>query len=547
MSANILQLMLPHVDAHPNANVLRWTPKSAPAEEGQAEVALVQEQLTWRALLDRVEAASRGLSESGFERGDRALLFIPMSVDLYVAMFAVFRLGGVAVFLDAFARQTQLESCALLADPKAFFGSPEAHFLRSFLPNSLGKIPIQVVSGGASDGAVSMEELEHGTAPIPPMVEVEANETALVSFTTGSSGQPKGANRTHAFLRAQHKALAAELPWNAGACDMPAFPIFLLHNIACGLTTVIPAVNFTQPAKTDAPMALRQLLHGGIETASMSPALLEAVAKSAIEAGLQLPIRRMITGGAPIGPDQVRVFVQAAPECELLILYGSTEAEPIAHIRGKEMLKWIDEEPGFAAQEGVCVGHLSNQVDLKLLRLHRDPIVLKDEPLDSWASKAGDAGEVVVAGEHVCIDYYQNEAAFTENKISEDGRIWHRTGDVGRFDEKGRLWLIGRVHNAIRRDGHLHFPVRPEQILRGIEGLTSAAYVGLPDEELGERACVAWTAEAEADISASQIRKPLEEAGIPVDEIFYVERIPMDPRHNSKVNYSALREQLLSS
>jgi acyl-CoA synthetase (AMP-forming)/AMP-acid ligase II len=547
MSENVLQFMLNHVDSSPDSEVLRWTPTSVSPERGHSDKALPQASITWKALLNRVENASRGLAARGFQKGDKAILFVPMSVDLYVAMFAVFRLGGVAVFLDAFARQTQLENCAKLAQAKAYFGSPEAHFLRSFLPDSLGIIPIQVVSGGASNAAIPMATLEAGTGAIPRIAAVSPQDTALVSFTTGSSGQPKGANRTHGFLRAQHKALAAELPWQPGEEDMPAFPIFLLHNIACGITTVIPAVNFTQPSPTDAPMALRQLLHGTIATASMSPALLTEVAKAALDAGRTLPLRRMITGGAPIGPDQVRLFAQAAPDCELLLLYGSTEAEPIAHLRGKEMLHWLDCEPGFTAQAGVCVGTISAQVDLELIRIDRDPIVLGPKGLADWRTAIDEPGEIIVAGDHVSVDYYQNPEAFKENKIQESDRIWHRTGDVGRRDNKGRLWLVGRVHNAIRRNGALLFPVGPEMRLKRIPGIQNAAYIGLPHPELQEQACVVWTPEADTDPEAVEqaITKAFLEKDLILDQLIQIEKIPLDPRHNSKVDYTALRNALL--
>jgi acyl-CoA synthetase (AMP-forming)/AMP-acid ligase II len=548
MSDNVLEFMLQHVETSPQSEVLRWTAAGESPVQGQNKTPLKHHAITWKALMARVEKTSRGLAERGFSKGDKALLFVPMSVDLYVAMFAVFRLGGTAVFLDAFARQTQLENCAKLAGPRAFFGSPEAHFLRNFLPDTLGSIAIQVVAGGLSDGAITMEEIEAGDRPIPPMAQVDSQDTALVSFTTGSSGKPKGANRTHGFLRAQHKALATELPWQPGDTDMPAFPIFLLHNIACGITTTIPAINFTQPSPTDAPMALRQLLHSGIDTASMSPALLTQVAKEAIASGHTLGIRRMITGGAPIGHEQVRLFSQAAPKCELLLLYGSTEAEPIAHLTGKEMLDWLDSESGFAEEKGVCVGHISTQVDLQLIRIAHDPVILGDTGWKDWLVHQGDPGEIIVAGEHVSVDYYQNEQAFHENKIRENTRIWHRTGDVGRIDSAGRLWLIGRVHNAIRRAGKLLFPVEPEQRMQGIQGIQNAAYVGLPCEEKTEQACVAWIAEPEANTQSveSAIRQVLGQKNLPLDQVIRVEKIPLDPRHNSKVDYAALRIQLLA-
>lgn len=544
MNANVLRHLVPHTTTQPDREVLRWVPSSEPAEEGKIGTPLPHESICWAELMQRVEYASRGLAERGFQKGDRALLFIPMSVDLYVAMFAVFRLGGIAVFLDAFARQTQLEACAQLVQPKAFFGSPEAHILRAFLPNSIGSIPLQIVSGGASAGAVSFAELESSNGTIPPIAEVRAEDTALVTFTTGSSGTPKGANRTHGFLTAQHAALSAELPFDKNESDMPAFPIFLLHNIACGLTTVIPAVNFSQPSASDAHRVLRQILHESLQTASMSPALLEALCKLALSEGQTLPLRRLFTGGAPVGPELARLVQEAAPQSELLIFYGSTEAEPIAHISGQEMLHWMTSEANFSSEEGVCVGHLSELIQLALIPIQKTPVVLGENRLLDRQVQRGEVGEVVVAGNHVCTGYYHNPQAFLENKIEEQGCIWHRTGDLGRIDEKGRLWLVGRVHNAIQREGVLLFPVEPEQILKSTPGIAQAAYVGLPDDTLGESAWVVYTTENNAQPDPQALKRTLESAGFPVDRIQSTGKIPMDPRHNSKVDYPALREIL---
>ena len=546
MNANVLRHLLPHAEANPQAEVLRWVPASVPVEEGLLDTPLPHDSINWEDLLTRVEKASRGLSENGFKKGDRALLFIPMSVDLYVAMFAVFRLGGVAVFLDAFARQTQLEACAKLANPKAFFGSPEAHFLRSFLPETLGQIPIQIVSSGESDGALTFAQLEGGDGPIPSMALVSAEDTALVTFTTGSSGVPKGANRTHGFLSAQHHALATELPFEAGESDMPAFPIFLLHNIACGLTTVVPAVNFTQPAASDPHRVLRQLLHEDLHTASMSPALLESLSKLCIQQGKPLPLRRLFTGGAPVGPELVRLVEQAAPEADLLIFYGSTEAEPIAHISGREMLDWISTDSDFSNQEGVCVGHLSSLIQLALIPIQKGPVELGEDPMMTHHLSDGHVGEVVVAGDHVCTAYYENHQAFLDNKIREGERIWHRTGDLGRIDAKKRLWLVGRVHNAIHRNGRLLFPVGPEQILKRCPGVKQAAYLGIPNPKLGEETWAVITLEPDHSVNLERLKKELEDAGFPVDTMTTTEKIPMDPRHNSKVDYGKLRKGLLA-
>ena len=210
------------------------------------------------------------------------------------------------------------------------------------------------------------------------------------------------------------------------------------------------------------------------------------------------------------------------------------------------MLHWRNSEPHFSDQEGVCVGHLSDLIELALIPIQKTPVVLGDRPLADQHVRQGEVGEVVVTGDHVCTGYYQNQEAFTDNKIQEQDRIWHRTGDLGRFDEAGRLWLVGRVHNAIHRKGSLLYPVEPEQILKNTPGVAQAAYLGVPDDHLGESAWAVYTEEPGACVDSESLQAALRAAGFPVDRLLATAKIPMDPRHHSKVDYPALRELLLS-
>jgi len=553
---NVMALLERHLTARPDAVALRWVePEALRARPPGLEHGYDYEQITWRELDERIRYAAAGLWEIGLRPGDRALLFVPMSVDLYVAMFAVFRLGAVAVFLDSFARQHQLEACALQADPKAYFGNQEAHGLRMMLPEVLGRIPLQIVTGGLdAPGATRLDAVEKGgreNGRNVPVAEVAPETTALVTFTTGSSGAPKGANRTHGFLHAQHVALDRHIPYEADDSDVPAFPIFLLNNMAVGITTVIPAIDLARPADTDPERLLAQLMHGELPCATISPALIGHMARHALDHGVRLDaLRRMITGGAPVGPGLVRDLFAAAPNADLMILYGSTEAEPISHVTGRQMLAWLDEEPGFAEREGVCVGWVDDALRFRIVRLCRGPMELGEAGWGALDVARGEPGELLVAGEHVCRDYFRNEEAFARAKVQDGETVWHRTGDVGRLDEQGRLWLVGRVHNAILRDGRALFPVSPEQLLRDLPFVRQGAYVGLADAALGERACVAFStrrtvAEGEDPLARGEaVRKALEEAGVVADDVVCVERIPMDPRHHSKVDYDQLRALL---
>jgi len=420
------------------------------------------------------------------------------------------------------------------------------------LPDVLGAIPLQVVTGGLdAPGAQRLDEVEalgRRCGRQVPIADVTPETTALVTFTTGSSGTPKGANRTHGFLLAQHRALDAHVPYEPGDTDLPAFPIFLLNNMAAGITTVVPAIDLARPADTDPERVLAQLLHERLPCATISPSLLHRMSRFAAEHGVVLDgLRRMITGGAPVGPGLVRDFARAAPGAELLILYGSTEAEPMTHVTGEEMLRWLEEEPGFAEQEGVCVGRMAEGLAWRLVRLHKGPIRLGEAGWVEWDVAEGAPGELIVAGEHVCRDYFRNDEALSRAKAQDGDTVWHRTGDVGRLDEQGRLWLVGRVHNAILRGDATLFPVTPEEVLRGLDVVRQGAFVGLPDPELGERACAAFsTAEAPADAAeeaawCAVVREALEAAGVTVDDVRLVARVPMDPRHHSKVDYDRLR------
>ena len=159
---------------------------------------------------------------------------------------------------------------------------------------------------------------------------------------------------------------------------------------------------------------------------------------------------------------------------------------------------------------------------------------------------AGEVGELIAAGEHVCRDYYNNPEAFSRAKIRDtDGTIWHRTGDLARLDSKGYLWMVGRVHNTIQRAGQYIFPVRAELVLQKLPFVRQAAYLGQPDTKFGERtACVVVLDVPEQAHHRTEIERIMQKYDLPMDELHFVDAIPMDPRHHSKVEYDALRQQL---
>ena len=544
VSNNIISLLEAHAAAFGDRPALMWVDPRDAGGAAPGDKAPVHQSMGFAQLARDVESAAAGLSDAGIRAGDRVFIFLPMSPLLYVAMFAVQRLGAMAVFLGSWARREQLGACAAQVEPRGFIGAPPA-LQAAGKVKELAAIPVRAAAYGRMPGALSLEALAAagGTCPIHP---VESGDTALITFTTGSSGPPKGADRTHGFLYAQHRALDACIPYVDGDVDLPVFPIFSLNNVAAGVPTVLPAIDLAKPRRSDGAVLAAQIRATGATCCTLSPSLLKAVAQSALDAdggGPLTALRRVATGGATISPDMAGLIMAAAPGAELHILYGSTEVEPIAHLA----LKTPQEMPRADERGGVCVGELSRGLQFKLLRLSKEPVQLGPAGWEELLAPEGGPGELVVAGEHVCGGYYKNPEAFERAKIKDGETVWHRTGDVCRLDGEGRLWIVGRVHNAILRGGETLFPVRAEVVMQGLPFVAHAAYLGLPDEELGERAVAAFTLTEGAGVQDPELEvsRALTAEKIMIDQVVRVDVMPLDPRHHSKVLYGELRAVLL--
>jgi acyl-CoA synthetase (AMP-forming)/AMP-acid ligase II len=502
--------------------------------------------ITFAGLWERVDRVSVGLRRCGLQAGDRAIVMIPMSIDLYAALLGLLKMGAVAVFVDPWIGARQIAAFAAFAEPRAFLGIPKSHALR-LLDRRLRDIPVTVTTGGrlgalpARRGLAELEK-EAGDGEVHP---VAPDDPALVTFTSGSSGEPKGANRTHGFLLAQHRALAAEFPARDGEVDMPMFPVFALNNLASGVTSVVPAMDFRRVEAVDAARILRQMQKHRVATCTASPPFFDRLAERLkVDLPDRPPLRRLLTGGAPVSDAQLRAWRRALPDSEILVVYGSTEAEPVAHLTAEERLDAANDLRPRAP--GYCVGHPSPRVRTKVIRIHDGPVELGPWSWKDWEVASGEIGELLVSGDHVGRDYYRNPQAVRENKIADrDGTVWHRMGDTGSFDSHGRFWIAGRVHSTIqRRSGPVHPQLVEQAASGGDERIRRLAAVGLPDPLGGERAVLVVETESGPELM-QDITARLDAAGLEVDDtVFTRDPLPVDPRHNSKIDYRKLRERL---
>ncbi len=492
--------------------------------------------LTFGALDRRVRALAAGLEARGIGPGDAVLLFVPMSADLYVALLACLHRGATAVFVDAWADRGRLDAAVRAANPKAFIGTPKAHLLRLLSP-AVRRIPVHLAAGRRF-----FPLSRHERASGMDAVRVEGSAPALVTFTTGSTGAPKAAARSHDFLWAQHLALANHLRPAEGDVDMPTLPVFVLDNLASGTTSVLPDFDPRRPAEIDPARIHRQIVEERVTTSSGSPAFYERLGRWCAETGRRIPLRALFTGGAPVLPPLARLLASVA-DGDVGVVYGSSEAEPIAGIDARDMLAAMDERRDDPAHPGgICVGRPVPELEVKLIRPHDEPVVLDDAGWAAWEVGSAEVGEVTVAGAHVLAGYLNDPESERRNKVRDGARVWHRTGDAAWRDAEGRLWLMGRVGERVRRDGRTWWGGAAEARALEVAGVRHAAYLGVPDATLGQRAvlCVETTSGQLADREREAIAAAL--APIPADEIRPLRRIPRDPRHASKTDTAALRK-----
>jgi acyl-CoA synthetase (AMP-forming)/AMP-acid ligase II len=530
-NANISHHLESHARLHPDRILLESTGRKLSCAQLQTAVA----------------HAAGGFASHGIGPGDTVVLLLPLSVPMYVSMFALQRLGAIPVFLDSWARSHELGHVLMACRAKGLVTVGQGW---SLLGEAGDRIPLRFCLGPTDNaGLVDLGTvLAHPSQA--PIAQVDESHTALVTFTTGSTGKPKGADRSHGFLEAQHRALARHLDFGDGDADLPVFPIFSLHSLASGARTILPSLDISKSDPSDGQCLLEQIRECQPTSATLSVPLLQALTRVCEETGIQLELRRIVTGGAPVSRDDLRRLSAVAPQATVCVLYGSTEVEPMGHLTHHEILALpsrAESDPDWV-DEGVPVGMLDPSLRGFLARLGEEPPMI-DGLLqrEDWDAREG-PGELVVSGEHVCPGYFADPEATRRAKLREgDGSLWHRTGDVVRRDTSGMLWLLGRVHNTFQYQGRWHFPVRAEFALKKIPGVRHVAWLNVPDSQGQPHPWAVLVPENPLSDSLEledQVRRILACNGIPVERVVVRADIPLDARHHAKVEVEALRALL---
>lgn len=510
--------------------------------------------LTYGELGRRAAALAAALAGAGIGRGDRVLLLVPMSLDLYVSILGIIRMGAVCVFVDPHMGARRFDACCRSVAPKAFIGIPKGHLFRLFCP-SLREVPLKIATGGlpgfiARDLRAFMRGRLSGTA-FPEPADMQPADPALISFTTGSSGDPKGSNRTHGFLEGQLEALDA--PEKARCpSNFPGFPILPLEDLARGRTAYLPRFKPGKVREADPATLLDQLERYKPAMMSGSPAYLEALADGAIRRGSTVDsVELLYTGGAPITSRALEKLGRVWRKASIQVVYGSTEAEPVATLEAREASGDCRELSKRGM--GCCVGYPVPAIRLLILPLDHRAHEAAD--LSHEALPAGGVGEVVVLGPHVNTGYWNHPEGERANKIKTPQGIWHRMGDAGYLDAQGRLWVVGRTHTAMPNPWHgpagktagpearirwpWIFPYQAELVADAFPEVRKSAYLEIRGRFylVVERRPGRGGGDLEA-----RLRRALH--FLPLEDVVFHPSLPVDPRHNSKVEYAKVKARL---
>lgn len=473
------------------------------------------------------------LLKEGLRPGDAVVVLVPMSADLYAIMAALLRLAMVPIFVEPTAWRETLDRAMSALPVRAVIAIPVACAARLLIP-ALRRIPKAFVAGRFFPGAVSLRSART-LVPCEHLEAVAADRPAILTFTSGSTGRPKGVPRSHGVLAETHGILSAHLGLVPGDLDVAVLPFVVFANLGAGVGSLIPDADLSRPGAIDAPRLANQIQAWSPTGIVASPALLERLADEALARSVRFDsLQRIFAGGAPVFPRVLDKLAQVAPASRVHALYGATEAEPMAVLARSEF--GVDERDAMHRARGLLVGRPIPEVRLRILRDRfgepRGPWMPSD--LDAASAGVEEAGEIVVSGKHV-VESYLDAEDDRQFKIRVGTQVWHRTGDAGRLDASGRLWLLGSCKARIEAARGSWYPLTVDAALSDHAALSRATLVRHHDRVL----LVVQPRGDPAEDDLVSIGRSFAWTG--ADEIVVIRRFPLDRRHDAKIDHPRLR------
>ena len=454
--------------------------------------------LSYSQLRDAAYRMASLLLSAGIAPGDRVAIMLPNVPAFPVAFYGALAAGAIVVPMNPLLKSREITY--YLSDSGAsVMLAWHAAAGEATLGAAATGVPVLKVDEPDAAGLLT------GLTPVRAGVERAADEDALILYTSGTTGVPKGAELTHAGL-ARNASLTARTLLHAGPEDvvMGCLPLFHVFGLTCALNaTIAVGASLTLLPRFDPAKALQIVGRDKVTIFEGVPTMYAAMLHD--PAGAQADtssLRVCVSGGAAMPVEVMRGFEQAFG-CMILEGYGLSETSPVASFNHPDRVR----KPG-------SIGTPIEGVEMR---------VVDNEGAEL---PAGQIGEIVIRGYNVMKGYWRNPGATAETIT--DG--WLRTGDLARVDEDGYFYIVDRKKDLIIRGGFNVYPREIEEVLYEHPAVAEAAVIGIPDERLGEEIGAGVTLKPAAAATTEELRAFVKDRVAPYKYPRYVWIVPELPK-----------------
>jgi long-chain acyl-CoA synthetase len=424
--------------------------------------------------LDGASAHVAGLlREHGLERGDRVGVMLPNVPYFPVCYYGVLRAGGIVVPMNVLLKKREV----------AFYLSDSGAKLLFAWEDFAQDAEAGAEEAGAECLLVKLGEFEQEVGRAEAITEVadaEDEDTAVILYTSGTTGKPKGAELTNANLMRNAEASRALFGLADGAVTLGALPLFHSFGQTCGLNaTVGGGGTLTLIPRFDPGKALEIIARDRVNIFQGVPTMYGAMLHHPGREGADVSTLKLcVSGGSAMPVELMRGFEEVFG-CKVLEGYGLSESSPVASFNHADR----ERKPG-------SIGTPIAGVEMKVVDDDGQPV------------DQGEVGEIVIRGHNVMKRYWQQPEA-TQETIR-DG--WLYTGDMGKIDEDGYFYVVDRKKDLIIRGGYNVYPREIEEVLYEHPDVREAAVLGIPHDEYGEEVGAAVLLKDGAKATPEQLR-----------------------------------------
>jgi long-chain acyl-CoA synthetase len=433
-------------------------------------------ELTYAAL-DGASAHMAGLLKSrGIEPGDRVGLMLPNVPYFPAIYYGILRAGAVVVPMNVLLKGREVRF--YVEDP----GTKLLFAWHDFAEAAeQGGVDTILVKPG------EFEQLVGSAEPVTEVAERDASDTAVILYTSGTTGKPKGAELTHANLRRNCATVSEKLAGiTADDILLGALPLFHSFGQTCTMNAAVAVgATVTMIPRFDPDKALSILERDRVTIFQGVPTMYNGMLHSdAADSTDTSSLRLCMSGGAAMPAELMRAFEEKFG-CIILEGYGLSETSPVASFNHPDR----DRKPG-------SIGTPIEGVEMQVWDDQGNEV------------PQGEVGEIVIRGHNIMRGYWNRPDA-TDEAITDDG--WFHSGDMARVDEDGYFFIVDRKKDLIIRGGYNVYPREVEEVLYEHPAVQEAAVIGVPDESLGEEVGAAVVLKKGAEATEDELRDYVKE------------------------------------